>query len=407
MTIAALSGALTGPPAFAFQSDLENPTSVELRLDAGTVLATGFDHADDPQILFDIEAELEIETLTESGRRWGFVAGGRIEQDSGRRAWGGLSGQCPPGIGDCATALINGLPVPAGNPVSGFYSSGSASDEGVRLAVDAAYGFVHTGWGEVRLGYGPGAALLDMANGPTAFRLSRADNGRVDLTGISGARTWNYASGYDPKIVFRSIQLGQVSTIGSFRVSASFTPEVRECGVDVCAREFGPAGRVDPVTDSVMEVAGRYDVRRGETEIAVSLSWSRGSEASGRTEFDDLESRTVGLSWRKGAWLGGARWLRSNSAIAGDGTYEALSVSGGYEAGDWLTTLEWANFSDNFVHVDGHTWQLSTSRLIGEHWVLGAGIQDSTRSDPVITPSGRRVSSLEASSVFVELGWRF
>lgn len=407
MTIAALSGALTGPPAFAFQSDLEDSTTVELRLDAGMVLAAGSSRIDDPALLFDIDAGLDVEALTDSGRRWGFVLGGRVEQDSGRRAWGGLAGNCPAGTGDCASVSENALALPVESPVSGFYTSGPAQDDDLRAALQDAHLFVHTGWGEWRVGYGAGAGQLDAAAGPTAFRLSRADNGRVDLTGLSGARTWNYASGWSPKLVFRSIQLGQVSTVGLFRVSASYTPSVRDCGVDACAREYGAAGRVSPVSDSVLELAGRYDVRRGEHDFAVSFSVSRGDDATGRPEFAGIETQTLGLSWQSGAWRAGVRLLDSNSGAAADAGYSARSVSLGYEMGDWLTTLEWAGFSDDLAHVDGSNWQISASKLVGEHWVIGGGLQSGQRQNPVILQTGRRQIEDEAMAAFIELGWRF
>lgn len=101
------------------------------------------------------------------------------------------------------------------------------------------------------------------------------------------------------------------------------------------------------------------------------------------------------------------RALDSNSGAAGDAGYSATSISLGYEQGDWLTTLEWADFSDDLTHVDGSNWQISASKLVGEHWVIGGGVQSGQRQNPVILQAGRRQIEDEATAAFIELGWRF
>lgn len=410
---AALSGVLAGPPALARQalsstiSDTGAGFQPELRLDLGAVGLAGFDAAPSSDFLFDLDAELELEAYSASGRRWGFVLGGRIEQDSGRRAWGGQVGDCPPGQGDCASVLVNGADRAVRSGSSGFQSAVVEAGDGARIALASGYGFVDIGWGELRVGYGDGAAVLDAERGSTAFRLSRADGGRVDLTGLSGARTANLSSGSSPKLVFHSIPLGQTSTIGSFRLSASFTPQVRDCGVDHCAWGDGPAGLISPVFDDVWEVGARYEILRGNNAFAFSLGLSEGSEATGLADFAGISTRDAGFSWSRGAFNVGARWLRSNNGIAADGAYEAWSVSTAWEEGPWLTSLEVARFSDDLVHVDGQTLQLGSSRLVGERWVIGGGVQVSTRDDPVLELAGRNEIRVDGTAIFAELGWQF
>lgn len=407
--IAALSGTFAGPPAFSQTSSDQTYAGFEpqLRLDIGSVVLVGQDSSADGDVLFDLDAELELENFTAAGRRWGFVVGGRIEHDPGRRAWGGQAGDCAPGTADCASLSVAGISRPVRGATSGFQSAVAERSDSIRLALQSAYGFLDIGWGELRLGYGAGAADLDAEQGPSAFRLSRADGGRVDLTGLSGARTRNLSSGTSPKLVFRSIALGQTSSIGALRASASFTPEVRDCGVDHCAWGDGPGGLLGPAFENVWEVGARYEIRRGEHEIAVSLGFSEGGDATGYPGFTGISSRDAGISWTRGDFSAGARWFRSNNGIAANGDYEAWSVSAGLERGPWLTTLEWARFSDDLVHVDGETVQLSASRLIGEHWVLGGGIQAASRDDPVVRPSGREDIRLRGEAVFAELGWQF
>ncbi|WP_300527097.1 hypothetical protein [Maricaulis sp.] len=403
---AAASVLLTAPSAFSqTSSSIWSEAETRLELDAGLVALVR--EGGDSDVLADLEARWSVEMLTENGRRFGLVLGGRIERDSGREAWGNRLGDCPAGIADCANLQIDGVDRALRGTASGLFSEGDASDRGAVSALEAGYVYVHSGWGEWRLGAGPGAADIDAVRGPTAFRLSRADGGRVDLTGLSAARTRNLSSGFDPKLVFRSIALGQLRTIGTFRASISFTPEIDMCGVDHCAGDFGSIDPVTPPVEDVIEAGLHYALRRGDHDFAFSAGVSRGSDASGHAGIDALRAEDAGLSWQSGRWRAGARWYRSNQALSADGNYEALAVSAGYEAGDWLTTLEWANFSDDLVHASGESWQMSTSKLIGDHWVAGAGLQFSERSAAVIEPAGRRGLGEDETALFIELGWRY
>ena len=405
----ALSGALTGPSAFAqgYSAHLDDYTSLAFQLDAGSVIVAGNDRAIDDNLLFDVQAQLEIERLSDDGRRWGFVVSGRIEHDSGRKSWGGRVGDCPAGTGDCSTWYDGVSNRPLRSPVSGLHSAGPGFDDGTRAAFESGYVFMGSGWGEFRLGYGAGAANLNSVSVPSAFRLSRADGGRVDPTGIMGARTRNLTSGYSPKVVFHSIRMGQASTIGSIRFSTSFTPEVRDCGVDFCVQEYGAEGLLSPVANDVWEFGARYEVQRGEHEFDFSIGVSSSTDATDRLGFEGVKTYDLGLVWSKGDWSAGARLLRSNNGISFDNSYEAWSTSIAREVGLWMVSLEYANFSDNLIHVDGETFQASASRLVGDNWVLGVGIQQSKRDEPMITNAGRSQIRADSTSIFVEMGWQF
>ena len=376
MTVAALSGALAGPPATASDhDDLGDFTSTELELDAGAVWASGDDLRVSDRVLADIEARLDIEVLTESGRRWGFALTARAEKDSGRLAWGGASGDCPPDLAACLGVFDQGRWHPVRPATSSLTGSAGSNEDDVRFALQRAHVFVHTGWGEWQAGYGFGASDQMAETGPTAFRLSRADGGRIDPTGLSGARTRNLSSGISPKLVFRSVPLGQARTVGRIRVAASLTPRARDCGVDVCHRAYGPADELSPVSDNVIEIGAQYGLQRGDHEWAVSLGLSRGDAGGGQSAFEGIAAEDLGLSWRSGLWSAGARWLRSNNGLSGNFAYQAWSASLGYEQGPWLTVLEYAAFDDNASLTTGQSWQLGASRLVGENWLLGLGIQ--------------------------------
>ena len=391
---------LTAPPTFS-QDTVFSTAELRTEIDAGLVIA--LEDAGQSELLADLQARLEWETITEGGRRFGFVLGGRAERDPHRTAWGGSAGECPEGQADCRTTtsgdVVRGL-------TSGLYASASAQQPNdIRSSLEDAYGFVHFGYGELRLGYGDGAARMDAVAPPTAFRLARADNGRVGLSELSNARTFNYASGQSPKIAFRSIALGQARSVGSFRANLSFTPEVSGCGVDVCDFDGAPAGVAVARVENVVEIAGYYELHRGETEMAFSFSHSRGENVEPDAVFRNLRVSDVGVRLDRGAWSAGLRWLNSNNASQGD--HEAIAASVALENGDWLYALEWSGFGDNTVHSDGSTWQVGASKLLGDHWLAGFGVQQSTRDVARITPSGRRELEQDSTTFFVELGWRY
>ncbi len=400
ITIAALSGTIAGPPAFPQDtfsdpySDFQTETT-RLDLRAGSVVRAGDGAAD---LLFDLDGDVTFERFSEAGRRYGLVLGGRLQTETGHRGFGGLTGDCAPGLADCEGVQ---------GPVSGLRTYGAPDADSVRGELDTAYLFGETGWGEWRIGRTSGAARQDAVGGPQAFRLSRAEGGRVNTGGLWGARTENFSSGEDAKILFRSIALGQEVSVGTLRASVSWTPSVRQCGLDHCAREYGPAGLISPVFDDVIELGVHYAVRRGDHAWEMSGGYSTGADATGRAGFTGLKSFDFGLSWKNGAWSAGARTLVSDNGLSGDAGYQAWSASAGYEAGPWLWTLEYAGFSDNAVHVDGESWQIGGSRLIGERWVAGFGLQSQTRDAPQGTPTGRRQDEADALTGFFELGWQF
>lgn len=388
---------LTAPPTFS--QDTSSAQS-SLQIDAGLVLA--LNDGEQSDVFADLEARLEWENITREGRRYGFVLAGRAERDPNRAGWGGSAGTCPDGIADCvgdgSGNVIRGAS-------SGLFASQSGQFNPLRGALTEAYGYVHMGYGEVRVGYGDGAARLDAVVPPTAFRLSRADNGRVDITGLSSSRTYNYASGQAPKIVLRSIALGQARSVGSFRGSFSYTPEASGCGVDYCDHAPDAPGVLSTDIENIVEAGLSYELHRGDTELSFSLGYASGQAVSAVPVFEDLDVIDAGMRVQRGAWSGGVRWLSGNNATGGD--YEALSASIARESGDWLHALEWSNFGDNTVHADGQSIQIGGSKLIGDHWLAGVGLQFSERQEAIITQQGRRHLERDSTTFFLEVGWRY
>ncbi|RKQ96721.1 hypothetical protein [Maricaulis maris] len=416
--VAALSGTLAGPPASGqgagsaaanFSDNLfaEDVHSLDWRADLGLVLLAGDTPRDGAEWLADIQFGLDFESFTDGGRRWGLVLTGHAERDLYIDVQGGRVGACPAAIGDCATVGPAGAPLTPVAPDSGLYSAGPASGNRVRAVLSEAYAFADTGWGEIRFGYGDGAARLDPVGGPAAARLIRADGGHLLAASRQAIRTETPFSGQDPKLVFRSIALGQETTVGTLRAAVSFTPEASQCGIDYCPRRTLPGGQVGAINTGIAELAVNWDIRRGEHQWAISASASHAGGADGAPGFDPVSGLDAGLSWRWRDWRAGGRWRRSNNGVSGDGDYEALSASVGWEQGDWLTTLEYAAYSDDFVHSDGSAWQAATSRLVGDHGLVALGVQAARRTEPDVEIGGRVQREIDGTTAFIELGWRY
>ncbi|WP_291843720.1 hypothetical protein [Maricaulis sp.] len=412
--IAALSGALAGPPAFPQAVDFPNNSfdtdevhSLAWRVDLGLVLLAGDTPDSDPEWLSDIEVGLDFESFTDSGRRWGLVLTAHAERDLLNAPQGGRVGDCPAGAADCARVGADTAPLVPVATDSGLYSAGSEAGDRHRSMLSDAYVFADTGWGEVRLGYGPGAARLDPVGGPATARLIRADGGHLLAAARQAIRTETPFSGHDPKLVFRSIALGQASTVGTFRVAGSYTPGAGQCGIDYCPRRTLPGGQVGAVQTAITELALNWEVRRGEHEWAISAAASQAGGHDGVQGFEPVSGLDAGLSWRWRAWRAGARWRRSNNGVAASGDHEALSGSVGWEQGNWLTTLEYAAYSDDLVHSDGSVWQAGTSRLVGDHGLVAFGVQSARQTAPQLRPGGRRQGEIDTMTAFLELGWRY
>ncbi|MHA6287917.1 porin [Maricaulis sp. CAU 1757] len=406
-SFAVLSVVLAAPPAFAqiagtdYQSSDFTSFSTEFRIDAGLVARAG----DADGALAEIDAQWQGEYLAQSGRRLRLVLGVRGERDSRPGLTLGPVGNCPSGTADCASLQGAAVSPAVQSPASGLYTHGRMTGRRDRLALDAAYISVSSGWGEWRAGYGPGAARIDAVSGPSAFRLSRADTTRLHSNPLSVGHTENRLSGFSPKLVFHSIALGQEATVGTLRVAASWAPNGDDCDTDMC----GVADRVPnltyPVADQVVELGALYALRRGEHEWQVSLGLAAGLETP--AGLGSAQAIDVGASWRRGNWLAGASVLRADAGAGDNALYQAWSGQLGYEVGPWIYVFEHAAFSDDWLHVDGKSWQIGASRLVGDNWLVGAGLQTAERDEPVITPIGRRQQRHRADVVFVELGWQF
>ncbi len=328
---------------------------------------------DDARRVLDIALRGRAEAFTDTGLRYGAQVELGVRRDPGRE---GLS------------RAVAGLAGPGG-AVSGLPADPARLDD-MRAGVETASVFVKGPWGEVRAGRGEGAAALEAAALPGAFRVMRADDARADLSGLAVARTRDTLSGRAAKLTVRSARLFGV------RASASYTPDADDCSLDSC-----PDGAVS--AEGVVEAGLSFDhASRDAGRWSVSLGAALGEADPapglpvGRAE--DPHALSARLAWRRGDLSLGAGWLRSNDGFD-DGRYEAWSASAALERGDWLFAAEASRAEIEPVSIEVRAVQLGASRLLPGGAVAGIGW---TRLEED-TPGG----SQETSFLFLEAGLRF
>lgn len=424
ISVGILSVALAAPPVFAFDDTffltsedlLPDQPNTDLTFDGDLGLVYAFSDRVDPALLSDLDMRLFGEHYLENGWQVELNFGGRWSRNTLGDPLGQPVPSCHLRPAACPQARLDGRLRPLVAGYSGFRPMTEISPDRNRVSLETASLTLKTGWFDAHLGYGPGAARLDPAGGPTAFRLARADAGRVNTTGIDAARTLNDTSSRSPKLTVQSVELGQVSTVGSAWAAVSFTPDTQGCFAEVCRDAFGPEGQVQPVAEDVIELALRYEIERAGVEWAMSADWS---QALSQTDLyrndgsraDALSTASIGVSARydldNGGLEAGMRYLVSNNGWSDDTRYDALSFSIGLEQGLWLSTIEWSGFEDNLVSVDGETFQIGTSRLIGDHFIAGAGWQVSEQKMNRVSSTTLLNNSTRVDTFFIEFGVQF
>ena len=341
--------------------------------DADAAVALGGGEAEDQGLVLDIALRGSAEAFTDNGLRYGLEIQLGLRRDPARE---GLSRVVPGAAG-------------SGGAVSGLPADPARIDE-TRAGIETAAVFLKGPWGEVRAGRGEGAAALEAAALPGAFRLMRADDARADLSGLAAARTRDTLSGRAAKLTVRSARLF------GLRASASYTPDADDCSLDHC-----PEGRV--AAEGVVEAGLSFDYAppgAGRWSLSVGASRGGADPAPGLPPgvAEDPHALSARAGWRKGDLSLGAGWLRSNEGLA-EGRYEAWSVSASLERGDWLWAAEASRADVEPASLDVTAVQLGASRLLPGGAIAGLGW---TRLDEDAPGGGR-----ETAFLFVAAGLRF
>lgn len=293
-----------------------------------------------------------------SGLRWGVDVAGEAITGDGRRGLARVLDDCP----SCPRA-------PDGRALAGLATGLSGATGGATAGGQAGLSqaslWVQTGFVRLRAGIDEGAAGQERPDLPGALRTLRADGALIDPTGLALIDTGLSLAGPAPGVSIQGRRL-----IG-LRATASYTPDAGWRSVGR-ARAAGPdLARID-VRD-VWALGVSFDRRSPQTGVR----WRAYAGAeTGRTAGPDADLM-------RDPWLVSARvarsagdvslglgWLKTNDGLAGT-DYEAVSASASLERGDWLFSAGAGAARAGVARRDGRTVQLSASRLIGDHAVIG------------------------------------
>jgi len=157
----------------------------------------------DADFIVDGRLRGEVSAITESGLEYGIGTELRAQFDPHRRGFGGRVGDCPPTLAGCASVDVNGTPTAIRGHSSQFYTSGPSDAKDVEIALEGAYVFLRSAYGDVSLGRDDGSAYLFSLGAPTLVAIG-VSNSPVDYTGLDSVKTVNDASGFAEKVTYTS-----------------------------------------------------------------------------------------------------------------------------------------------------------------------------------------------------------
>jgi hypothetical protein len=358
----------------------------------------------------------EVSAITRGGLEYGVGGEVRGQYDKYRRGFGGKVGDC--GVGDitgvagCNSLTVDGVVSPLRGHSSQFYSAGVDNAKASEFAVEGAYLFLRSAYGDVTVGRDDGAAYLFSLGAPTLLAVN-ASNSPVDYTGLDSVRTVNEASGFAEKIAYVSPRLlGDQIGLG-VQFGASYAPNARACGVDYCVRSNGRdgSGALSPDLKNVVELGVALDrTFANGLSLEGTVTYATASEDSGLIStsgagFDDLKSYGLGLEAKYGPWTLGGSFLNSNNGLI-NGDYEAYDIGLTFKPAQWGVSASYGHATDKNVNL------LSDQATLGfvydfERFTLGTGVQYIER-DVIGVIDGLAAPRREkATALFIEGGVKF
>ncbi len=333
----------------------------------------------------------------------------RAQYDADRRGFGGLVGDCPAALPDCPSVTVGGLETALRGHTSQFYTSGPDNAEDFEVALEGAYVFLRSAYGDITVGRDDGSAYLFSLGAPTLVAVG-ASNSPVDYTGLDSVKTVNDASGFSEKITYTSPRLlGDQIGVG-VQIGASYALNARSCGVDFCVRRDDVSGALSPDLEDVIEVGIALDrTFNNGLSIEATGTYATASEQSGLAGFDDLSSFGLGLELGYGDWIVGASYLDSNNGLL-DGDYTAYDIGLTWKPAAWGITAGYGHAEDENVNLVSDQGVLAFSYDFG-NYRLGTGVQYIERTVPV-NGTGLTVGTItsereRAGAIFVEGSVKF
>ena len=345
----------------------------------------------------------EVSAITQGGLEYGLGGLVRGQYDEFRRGFGGLVGDCPPDVAGCATVDVNGTPTAVRGHTSRFFTSGPNDDKEFELALEGAYVFLRSSYGDISIGRDDGAAYLFSLGAPGVSAVN-ASNSPVDYTGLDSVKTVNDASGFAEKITYVSPRLlGDRIGVG-VQIGASYALNARACGVDYCVRENGEdgTGALAPDLDDVFEFGVSLDrTFSNGLKLEATGTYARASEQSVLAAFDDLESYGFGLQAEWNDFTLGGSWLESNNGLA-DGDYSAWDVGLSWKPAQWGASITYGHAEDDNVNLTSDQITFGTVYDFSDRYSLSAGVQYVDRSVPLNTAGILSEEDERGFGIFVE-----
>ncbi len=308
--------------------------------------------------LFEVGAGLEISTVLQSGVKLGVRTEYRAQQDNPARA--GFSGAFGfPGDAAAASGAFSGL-----------LGGGAPEDIPARDSVEAAFGYVNGGYGELRFGRDQGVAARFHEGAPDVFAFARAANPYLDPSGASIVRTQNDLTGPAARISYTSPR------ILGLRAGVSYTPEANVGGLDRDPTRTLPGGEPIELRNGV-DVAVNA-VRRfrsaGRPRVRTHASFARADVRIGVDELSGgtVESWTAGGEVEWGVVTVGADWLTSDN---GSGRYRAWSIGAMVKVWGFDVGAAFGEASDAGAALEGDGWNVGVSRELFDRLTVAAGFQ--------------------------------
>ncbi len=383
-------------------------TSLSGHARAGVAGVARKDADNTAESIVDLDARFEASAITEGGLEYGLGLRARAQRDRHRRGFGGRVGDCPATDPACASVVVAGNTRPVKGHTSQFYTGGPDDRRETEIALEGAYVFLRSGYGDVVLGRDDGAASLFSLGAPSLVTVN-ASNSPVDYTGLDSVKTWNDASGFSEKISYTSPRLlGDQIGIG-VQFGLSYAPNARACGVDYCVKK-NATGVNEPFAPEIKNVfEGGLSIDRtfaNGLRAELTGTYAHGSEDSGVPGFASLNSYGVGLDLSYADFVFGTSFLKSNNGFAGQGDYTAWDAGLTWKPNNWGFTASYGHADDDIARLTSNQAVLALSYDLGQIR-LGTGVQYISRDVPIITATGRNARNEKATAVFVEVGTDF
>ena len=356
----------------------------------------------------DFDVRGEVNAITDGGLEYGAGLRVRAQRDRYRRGFGGRVGDCPATNPACASVLVGANTRNVKGHTGQFFTGGPADIKETEIALEGAYLFLRSSYGDFVLGRDDGAAYLFSLGAPSVAMVG-ASNSRVDYTGLDSVKTYNNASGFAEKISYTSPRLlGDTVGVG-VQFGLSYAPSAKACGVDYCVRENG-AGAGDifaPEIKNVIEAGLSLD-RKFSNGVAVELTgtYAHGSEKTGNAVFSNLSTWGAGLELKYADLTLGTSYLKSNNGFATNGDYTAYDIGVQWKPSNWGFSASYGHATDNVARLSSNQGVLAASYDFGT-FTLGSGVQYIKRKTPLDTIAGVVRRNEDAVALFIEAGIKF